>query len=78
MLENLKEARVMVNIEVDLDACVGCGTCESLCPSTFQLQDGKSYVIGDGSDCDLEEVVNSCPTGAITVEGIGSAERKQV
>lgn len=68
----------MVKIEVDFDACEGCGTCEALCPETFEIRDEKSWVIGDGDGCDLAEVVDSCPTEAIKVEGIEGAGRKQV
>jgi ferredoxin len=62
----------MVKIEVDFDACEGCGTCEELCPDVFEVRDEKSWVLNEeGSpDCDLEEVVQSCPTEAIHVEGM--------
>ncbi|MCS4541055.1 MAG: ferredoxin [Euryarchaeota archaeon] len=62
----------MVAINIDYGACQGCGTCESLCPDVFKLEGEKAIVLkSEGSDsCNLEEVVNSCPTGAITVEGL--------
>jgi ferredoxin len=66
----------MATIDIDLDACAGCGTCEELCPSTFQLAGEFAEVIGDGEDCDLAEVVDACPTQAISVEGIEAAGRK--
>ena len=55
--------------KVDQEKCIGCGTCESLCPKVFKLNDdGKSQVIGDDcKDCDLKEVTDSCPAEAITV-----------
>ncbi len=68
----------MANIEIDFDACVGCGTCAELCPNTFDIRDEKCWVIGDGADCDLAEAVDNCPTSAIVVEGIEAGGRKQV
>ncbi len=52
---------------VDLDLCIGCGTCESLCPEVFQLRDEKAYVINpEGCNtCNCEEAADSCPTEAI-------------
>ncbi len=36
---------------IDLDACIGCGVCESIDPEVFQLQDdGKAHVISDNGD----------------------------
>lgn len=62
----------MVKITVDFGACQGCGTCEVLCPDVFQIRDEKSWVLKeDGNEnCSLEEVVQSCPTEAIKVEGM--------
>ncbi len=56
--------------KVDQDKCIGCGTCASLCPSVFKLNElGKSEVISNNYDnCDLKEVVSSCPSGAISLE----------
>jgi len=58
-------------IRIHRRECIGCGVCESLCPEVFALDNhGKAYVKPDAdpSACDLEEVVNSCPRGAITIE----------
>ncbi len=61
----------MVKVIIDFAACEGCGTCEALCPEVFEIKDEKAYVINEeGGDCDLEDAVQSCPTDAITVEGL--------
>lgn len=61
----------MVTVEIDFAACEGCGTCEALCPEIFEVKDEKGYVLDEsGGDCDLEDAVQSCPTEAITVEGM--------
>ncbi len=57
-------------IIVDWDLCEGCGTCESLCPTVFEVKDdGKAHVIGpDKCDtCDCEEAVDMCPVQAIRI-----------
>lgn len=59
----------MSKAKVDEDVCIGCGTCESLCPEVFKVEDGKSHVISeDCGDCDCQSVVDSCPVSAISLE----------
>ncbi|AAB91062.1 MULTISPECIES: ferredoxin [Archaeoglobus] len=55
---------------VDRDLCIGCGTCEEICPEVFRLNDeGISEVIGscDSAEC-CEEAMESCPASAISLE----------
>jgi ferredoxin len=55
--------------KVNEELCIGCGTCESLCPKVFHVENGKSKVVTeDCTDCNCQEVVDSCPVGAITLE----------
>jgi len=59
----------MKKVVVDKEKCIGCGLCVSLCPEVFELgEDGKSQVKNSQGTCNLEEVVESCPVEAITVE----------
>jgi ferredoxin len=54
---------------VNKDLCIGCGTCEALCAQVFKIEDGKSVVVAtECGDCDLQEAVDSCPVGAISLE----------
>lgn len=54
---------------VNEELCIGCGTCESLCPTVFKIEDGKSKVISEEcGDCDCQETADSCPVSAITIE----------
>jgi ferredoxin len=56
--------------KVDPKKCIGCGTCTAICPKVFELgDDGKSHVIGKDGNCNLKEVVESCPSGAISISG---------
>lgn len=57
---------------VDADLCIGCGSCEEICPDVFEVSDdGISRIIATG-DCEAagccEEAVEECPVDAITLE----------
>lgn len=59
-----------MKVIVNRDNCIGCGACESIEPSVFQLDDeGISTVINDNVNNANEETLNdaidSCPTSAI-------------
>lgn len=55
--------------KVNEELCIGCGTCESLCPQIFQIQEGKSKVMAEEcGDCNCQEAVDSCPVKAISLE----------
>lgn len=53
--------------KVDIELCIGCGVCEEICPSVFEVVEEKSIVIGPENcdSCDCEEAVVSCPVDAI-------------
>jgi len=54
---------------VNEELCIGCGTCEALCPKVFKVENGKSKVISkDCADCNCEETAGSCPVKAISIE----------
>lgn len=62
-----------MTVKVKRDACIGCGACAAICDSVFEIDDeGISTVVDENvSEENQEEVqdaVDSCPTGAIEVE----------
>ena len=61
-----------MNVEVNQEACIGCGACAAICPDVFELDDeGLSVAKKKKVEKDNEEVldaVDSCPTGAISAE----------
>ncbi|MCK4491920.1 MAG: 4Fe-4S binding protein [Candidatus Altiarchaeales archaeon] len=61
----------MVEINIDLDNCTGCGACVDSCPvGIYGLENGKAKVTGEVSECVMCRVCeNSCPASAITVTG---------
>jgi ferredoxin len=57
-----------MEIKIDLENCLSCGSCEVMAPNTFKLNaEGKSEVINEKGDSDekILEAAKSCPVGAI-------------
>lgn len=60
-----------MKVEVNKDACIGCGACAAICPSIFEMDDeGLSTVktedVPKELESDAKDAVESCPTSAIT------------
>ena len=55
---------------IDQDACIGCGVCESIDSSIFQMQDdGKAQVISDnGDEAKIKDAIEQCPVQCISSE----------
>lgn len=59
-----------MKIEIDRELCIGCGTCASIAPETFELDgEGKSIVknLKGNDEATILDAAKSCPVGAITV-----------
>ena len=60
-----------MKVKIDKEKCIGCGSCEAICPDHFKMDDEfKAYFIegkGKIKDC-VEESVDICPTQAIEIE----------
>jgi ferredoxin len=66
------EGRTM-RIKVDFDVCVSTAACMQACPQVFEVRDdGFLYILdeepGEALRAAVEEAVQACPTGAISVE----------
>lgn len=62
----------MKNINVNKDICIGCGACVAIDDEHFNFDDdGKSEVISNENteSANLTNAIESCPVGAITIEG---------
>lgn len=55
---------------VDMELCIGCGSCAELCPEVFEMRDDKAWVIGPDkcNTCDCEAASDACPVEAISFE----------
>lgn len=55
-------------IEVDKDACIGCGSCATIAPEVFELGDDAKAKVKDKDGSDPETILSaaeSCPAAAI-------------
>jgi ferredoxin len=62
-----------MKVKVDTAKCSGIGLCEVTAPTVFEVgEDGQSHAINPEPPEDdraaVEEAVNNCPTGALSIE----------
>jgi ferredoxin len=60
-----------MKIVIDENLCIACGNCVDACEECFAMDDSGEVakVIKEECDsCDLHEVAQDCPVGAIEVE----------
>ena len=58
----------MVTLKIDIEKCIGCGLCESVCPAAFELKgNGKAHVKDAAAckNCDCNSAAENCPAQAI-------------
>jgi len=62
---------------IDYALCVGCGACAEAFPEVFVIRDGLAWVLdSEGLHMqNLDNMVNICIYGAISIEGPGSSIR---
>ncbi len=68
-----------MKVILNKEKCIGCGSCESVCPKLFELKEGKSHlkdakVEGEKEILEIEdpgcarEAKDICPAEAIEIE----------
>ena len=62
-----------MKVEVNRDACIGCGACAAICDDVFEIDyEGLSEVKDGEISDDLKDAVcearDACPTEAISVQ----------
>lgn len=56
-------------VKINHDLCIGCGTCEVLCPAVFKLNaEGKADAIIQEETLCAKNAAESCPVQAIEVK----------
>ena len=63
-----------MRVVIDYDCCVSTGNCTRICPEVFEIRDdGFLYVLQEEPPEELRpkllDAEETCPTGAITIEG---------
>lgn len=61
-----------MTVYIDEDECIGCGTCEEICPEVFKLDpdiEKAAVIMPEGGPEELiEEAIDSCPASCIYEE----------
>ena len=65
----------VATLELDREACIGCGACTEVCPHQVFSLDGGKAAIGDADLCmECGACMVNCPVAAIRVDaGVGCA-----
>ncbi len=54
-------------IKIDKEKCIGCGSCEAICPEAFEMKEGKAHSKGSGKGKCVKDAADSCPVQAIKI-----------
>ena len=61
-----------MEIKIDKEKCIGCGSCVAVCPDCFDLGNDTKAILKDGretcGDSCVKEAADICPVDAIGVE----------
>lgn len=55
-------------VKINKEKCIGCGACVSICPSVFEIKDGKANVKSQEDFECVDKAIESCPAQAISKE----------
>ena len=70
-----KYLKNVTTLALDVEKCVGCGICETVCPhAVFEMYDGKIQLADKDSCMECGACALNCPTKALAVNaGVGCA-----
>lgn len=65
----------VATLQLDVEACVGCGMCGMVCPhAVFSVHGSKAEIVDLDGCMECGACAGNCPTGAITLTpGVGCA-----
>lgn len=74
-MKNFRHYDGVATLNLDEDACVGCGLCPQLCPHGVLAMEGRKARITDLDGCmECGACARNCPSGALSVTpGVGCA-----
>ena len=74
-MQGLRYLKDVVNLELDVDKCVGCGLCETVCPhGIFAVREKKAVIVDKDACMECGACAGNCPVEAIKAgSGVGCA-----
>jgi len=65
----------VTTLSLNVDECVGCGLCETVCPhGVFEMNERKAYLADKDACMECGACALNCPTKALAVDsGVGCA-----
>lgn len=74
-MKDFRHLKNVATLQLDRDACVGCGVCTTVCPHRIlTLRDKKAEIIDFDGCMECGACAMNCPTDAISVTpGVGCA-----
>ena len=52
-------------VKVNREKCIGCGACVAVCPSGFEMKNGKAGLKNSKASC-IKDSASICPVEAIS------------
>lgn len=77
IMKTLRYLEHLPLLQLNTDACIGCGLCSQVCPHrVFVIENGKAHIVDKGGCMQCGACAKNCPADAIYVnpeEGCGCA-----